>query len=435
MGTLIILGGFLLQILSFGAVGQTALAKDRIEKTSHKWPQWRGPNRDGCSKETDLIETFPKSGPEVLWRVEIGSGYSGIAVVDEYLYTMYSEGDHEFALCLDVEAGLEVWRFTTDKIYLNQHGSGPRSTPTVDDDRVYLLSAKGKLYALRASDKKRIWQIDLRESFRTGIPKYGFATSPMIEKDLLIMEIGDVSGNSVVAFNKYDGTVVWRTGTHVLNHNHGLEYLKDQPGYSSPIAVTSHGYRQIIIFTASQLIAVSPTGDLVWGVPWVTRNGANVMAPIFLANNRIFISSGYNKGASLWQINTSGGKLHVDEVWRNKVMRNEFSSAVYHDGYIYGFDKGSLKCVDAADGKQKWKKTGIGRGNLIYADGQLIVLGERGKLLLVQASEKGYREKAKAKIVKKGKCWTPPSLANGRLFIRNQFEIICVNLKKCRENL
>ncbi len=349
----------------------------------------------------------------------------------ENVFTMYCEGDYEFAICLDAELGVQAWEFVADKIFLQQHGSGPRATPIVDGDHVYILSGKGKLYALRVSDRKRFWQVDLRQVFKTGLPRFGFCSSPIIEGDLLMLEAGGLSGNTILAFNKNDGELQWQLNIDAASRGGTMAEFKDQPGYSSPVALTMFEQRHILFLTASRLLSVSPAGNLLWQVPWVTRNGANVAAPIVAPGNRIFVSAGYNKGAALFQISAGGGaNYEAEQVWRNKVMRSQFSSSIYHDGHIYGFDKNSLKCVSVETGKQAWKKTGLGHGSLLFADNQLIVLSENGRLLLVDASAARYQERGRAKIFRKGKVWTPPSLANGRLFVRNQFEIICLNMRK-----
>ncbi len=421
---------WLIYIILISGPAFSGHSEDSLKKEASDWPQWRGPNRDGVSEETGLIKTLPESGPQVLWRREIGAGYSGIAVSAHSLYTMYCQGDFEYVLCLDTEGGLQVWEFLVDKIFLNQHGSGPRSTPIVEDNRVYALSAKGKLYCLRTSDGKRFWQVDLSEHLGADLPRFGFTTSPMILDDKLIMEVGDASGNSIVAFDKQDGSIVWRTHTNSYNGSIIMDDSKDKPGYSSPILIKSRGQKQIIFFTSSQLIGLSPEGSLLWRKPWHTRNGANVAAPIFVPDDRLFISSGYNKGASMWQINQEDATLALDKLWQNKVMRCRFSSAVYHNKHIYGFDRGTLKCVDVETGKKKWKQGGMGHGSLLYADGQLIILSENGTLYLVDATHEKFRQRGEAEVFNKGKCWTPPALANGRLFVRNQFEILCLNLKQ-----
>lgn len=413
-------------------INQAASGENDIEQKSFDWPQWRGPKRDGKSEETGLIRKFSKKGLEVLWRRELGTaGYSGISVVGEYVYTMYSEGDYEYAVCLDAETGAQVWLFVADRIFLNQYGRGPRSTPTVDGDRVYIMSARGTLYCLEAIEKKRIWDVVMGEFFSGGVPRWGCCASPIIDGDKLLLEIGTPTRNVITAFDKYDGTIKWKTYTDDKSYvNDYSDISKDRPAYASPVSMQEGGQKQTIFFTASQVISLSSEGRVNWRYPWQTRYGANVASPVITGDGKVFISSGYNKGCALLQVSTSDGISTVKEVWKNRVMRNSFSSSVHHEGYLYGFDMRILKCVDAATGEQMWRKSGFGSGSLIYADGQLIVLAENGDLALIEASAKKFKQKARAKVFHKGKCWTAPTLANGQLYLRNQFELICLNFKK-----
>ncbi len=405
---------------------------DPAQKESFNWLQWRGPGRNGISLEKGLIESFPKDGPERVWRREIGtSGYSGIVVKDEYLYTMYSEGDYEYVICLDALTGAQVWVFVNDNIFLNQHGRGPRSTPIFDDDKLFFLGAKGNFYALNAYEKKVHWHVNLQDYFRGNIPRWGYTASPIIVDDLLLVEAQTLSGNLIAAFNKNDGALEWTTKTGASNYsNADFEHIRDYPGYSSPIFVNLQKQEQIVFFSGTRLQAVTPKGKLLWSHLWLTRNNANVATPISLPDNKIFISSGYNKGAALIEIQKSDNEFQASEAWRSNAMECAFSSPIYIDNYIYGFDTATLKCIDPATGEQMWKKFGLGQGSLIYADGKLIVLSEFGDLLFIKPTPQKYLEISKAKLTRRGKCWTPPALANGKLYLRNQFEIHCLELRK-----
>lgn len=382
-------------------------------KSTNDWPQWRGPNRDGISSETGILKDWPEGGPKVLWKAPSGDGYSAIVIADGRLWTMYGQGSDEFLVCLDANSGKEIWRFRTDAKFRNSWGNGPRSTPTVDGSLVYALSSQSKLYALNASNGKEVWSHDLVKEYGAQVPNWGTATSPLVDGNLLLVDVGgDEFG--LVAFNKDNGKMVWKTAT-------------DLPGYAAPIAITVNGVRQIIFFTGTAVISVSPdNGRKFWSHGWRTDYDVNAATPIFIPPDKLFISSGYNVGAAVLQINTANGTAKVDEVWKSRVMRNKFSSSIFLNGHVYGFDEGTFKCVDINTQETKWAERGLGHGSLIYADEHFIVLSESGKLLLVAATPGQYIEKERLEVLD-GRTWTVPTLSDGKLYLKNQDEILCLN--------
>ena len=379
------------------------------------WPQFRGPNRDGVARETGLLKSWPAGGPRVLWKIPAGEGYSQIVVSNGRLFTLYGQGGQEVAVALDAATGKQLWKVAIDRKYQSDMGNGPRSTPTVDGDLVYVLSANGKLAALGAKDGRKVWERDLRKELGARVPGWGVSTSPLVEGNLLLVDVGGSSGKSLAAFDKKTGKVVWTSQS-------------DSAGYSAPIAVTVGGVRQVIFFTGTSVVSVSPKdGRLFWRVPWRTDWDVNAATPIFVAPDKVFISSGYGVGAALFQIKAAGGKAEVDEVWRSRGMKNQFSSSVLHNGTIYGFDDSTFKAIDAATGKEHWKQRGFSHGSLIAADGHLVVLSERGcDLALVEATPQDYREKGRTEVLS-GKCWTAPTVANGRLYLRNEEELVALD--------
>ncbi len=379
------------------------------------WPQWRGPNRDGISNETGLLKTWPATGPRVLWRTGSGEGYSGISVAQGRLYTVLGQGGNEIAFCFDAATGKEIWRMIVDRMFDNDQGSGPRSTPTVEGDLVYVLSAGGKLQALHTKDGRKVWEHHLVSEYGGRVPTWGISVSPLVEGNMLLVDVGGKSGHSVMAFNKTTGTVIWKSET-------------DIPGYSAPIAVTVNGVRQILVFTGSALVSHSPAdGKRFWRYPWETSYDVNAATPVFIPGDEVFIASGYGKGGALLQMQTNGDKVSVREVWKSRDMKNHFSSSLLYQNHLYGFDDAFLTCLDVATGEPKWQQRGFQKGSLLFADGHLLVLGEQGKLALVEATPAGYKEKAGFQILQ-GRCWTMPTLANGKLYLRNQKEMLCVEV-------
>jgi outer membrane protein assembly factor BamB len=384
-------------------------------QASKEWPQFRGLNRDGISSETGLLKTWPATGPKVVWRVPVGDGYSSMAVTGGRLYTMEAKGDDEFVVCLDAPTGKEIWRVRSDVNFMNDQGNGPRATPTVENGIVYALGAQAKLYALDAKDGKKIWRKDLQKELGAKLPIWGYASSPLVEGNLLVVPVGGSEQNAIVAFDKGNGSIIWKSQT-------------DEPGYSSPIAITVNGLRQIIAFSGTALYSLSPKdGTMLWRYPWKTDWFVNAATPIFIPDDKLFISTSYDHGGALLRVKVIGDKASVEEVYLTKEMKNHFNSSVLYEGHLYGFDNSVLKCLDAATGEEKWSKSGMGKGSLILADGHLIVLSERGLLALVEATPVEYREKASAQVLQ-GKCWTHPSLSNGKLYLRNQKELVCLDV-------
>jgi outer membrane protein assembly factor BamB len=385
--------------------------------TGQDWPQFRGVHRDGISPETGLLQQWPEKGPREVWRQAIGEGYSGMAAVGERLYTMYSdenEGDPtDFAAAFDAGTGKELWRTAIGKRYDTEFGNGPRSTPTVDGDTAYVLGAMGDLVALSAKDGTERWRINLTETFGGRMPGWGFATSALVDGDQLVIEGGGSEGKSYAALDKETGEVEWTFG-------------EGGPGYNSALAINAGGERRYIYFGGDKLNCINGQGEEVWSHVW--PQGETHAMPVFVPPDKVFGSGAEGIGASLLKIHEEEGSATVEETWRSRFMRNHFSSSLYFDGHIYGFDNATLKSISLEDGKMNWGKRGLGKGSLILADGHLIVLSDRGKLLLVEASPDGYVEKGAVQALE-GRSWTSPTLADGRLYVRNHTEMVSYDIK------
>ena len=397
-------------LLALALCALPALAQDWSRWQSTGWPQWLGPDRNGISSETGLFGDTPSF--EESWRVQGGKGFSGLSVVGDRIYTMYIHGGDEYAVCLDARNGEVLWRTRTDGMLMErQGGDGPRATPTVADGMVYVSSAYGKLYALDSQTGSPKWSHDLASEFGSKKARWGFCPSPLVAGDLVLIEAGGTGGHSLIAFDKTSGDVAWKTGS-------------DKLGYSSPITTTIGQTHQAVFFTGNGLIAVAPqNGQVLWKHPWTTRHNVNAATPVFIPPNRFFISSGYGTGASVVEVSATDGRYEVAEVWRNKEMENHFATSIYYEGHLYGFDGSILKCLDAETGAEKWKTRGYGKGTLIVADDHLVILGERGNLGLAQATPAGFVEKANTQVLR-SKCWTIPSLADGRIYLRDDKEIV-----------
>lgn len=378
------------------------------------WPQYRGPNRDGISPETAVLRDWPGGGPRVFWKVPLGEGFSQVAAVKDRLYIVYGQGSEEVAAALAASTGKQLWRVRLDNKYMSDQGNGPRSTPTVDGDLVYVLSASGQLAALKTANGQTVWRHDLKGEYGAAPPQWGISTSPLVEGNLLIVNVGGTNNRSVMAFDKATGKPVWGSQS-------------DGAGYSAPIAVTVRGVRQVIVFTAGAIISLAPKdGHLYWRVPWRTDWEVNAATPIFFPPDKLFVSSGYDTGSALLQIKGTGSQVSAEEIWKSRGMKNTFSSSILHNGTVYGFDNATLKAIDAATGEERWKQRGLGHGSLILAGGNLIVLSEQGTLALLEATPKEFNQLGAIRVLQ-GKCWTAPTLADGRLYLRNEEHLIALD--------
>jgi outer membrane protein assembly factor BamB len=382
------------------------------------WPQWRGPNRDGISTETGLLTTWPPTGPRVLWKVAGGPGHSSFAVADGRVCTLFQDGAAEVILCLDAASGKELWRHRSPGQFFEQYaGTGPHATPAIVDGRVYTVGATGMFHCLDAASGKVLWSHDLLQKFQAPAPDYGVSFSPLVEGDLVFTMPGGPAGGAIAAFDRRDGRLVWKA-------------LNDQPGYSSPVAATIGGKRQIVFLTGESLVGVGPEdGRLLWQYPWITHAHCNIATPI-VVGSYVFVSSGYGKGCALLEITANAtGAFAARPVYQHNRMRNHFSTCVLYNDHFYGFDEAYLVCMELRTGKVLWKQRGFQKGSLLVADGRLIVLGENGVLALAEAGPEQYREQATCTI-SQSKCWAMPVLTQGKLYVRDQENIMCLDLVK-----
>jgi outer membrane protein assembly factor BamB len=383
------------------------------------WPQFRGPRRDGVSAETRLVKQWPAAGPRVLWRVPLGTGYSHLAVTGGRIYTLYTSGNDDMVASFEAATGKRLWATRLDARYVNDQGNGPRSTPTVDGGMVYALSAQGRLLAVDAASGRKVWDHDLVKEFDAHAPTWGMASSPLVEGNLVMVATGGSRGRAAMAFNKRDGKVAWGA-------------LDERPGYAAPIAFTAAGVRQVVFFTGSSLAAVAPAdGRVLWRVPWETSYDVNAATPVFVAPDKVLVSSGYDTGATLFRLRAAEGRIVPEQVWKSRVLKNQFSSSLLAGDSLFGFDNGTFKCLDVRTGEEKWKQRGLGHGSLILADGHLLVLSESGKLVLADATPAGYVERGSFQALN-GRCWTAPSLADGVLYLRNQDTMMAIDIAEGR---
>ena len=383
------------------------------------WPQFLGPTRDGRSTDRVLVAGWLERGLRVAWRQPVGEGYSGVAAAGERLFSMDSDGADEYVFARSVTDGGELWRVKLGASPRDVYGGlGPRVTPTVDRGVLYLTTAQLVLVALRAEDGSVVWRKDLRSELAARPPAEGNAAAVLVEGERLFAVVGGPSGRSAGAIDRATGRLQWAA-------------LDDRASYASPVALTLAGKRLVLFLTATHLRALDPaTGALAWSYDWPTRDGVNAATPLLVAPDRVFLSSGNDQGAVVLEARPASAG--VSELWRNRAMRNHFNNSVVHGGTLYGFDGFLVKAVDAASGRTAWTERGFGEGSLIAAGEHLIVLGEDGELALLRADPARADVRARVPVLN-GRSWTPPSLASGRLYLRNAREMVALEPRQLKE--
>ncbi len=403
----------LVVLLNFAAFGAA------LRSAEHDWPQWRGPERTGRSRETGLLKAWPKEGPRRIWKISTaGAGYSGPAIANGQLFTLGNRGEDEYVLAYDDRTGKELWAVKNGRAYQNGYGDGPRSTPTLDGDRVYALGANGDLCCLQARDGKELWRLNILTRFKGNNIGWGISESPLVEGNLLIVTPGGQEG-TIVALDKMTAKTVWTSQDPAGS---------EPAGYASPIAFTVGGVRQVATFTSKGGIGVrAKDGKFLWRYDQMANGTANVATAVF-HDDSIFFTSDYGSGCALLKLSPDDP---AEEVYFNREMKNHHGGVVLVGKHLYGFNSSVLTCLDFAAGKVAWQNRGVGKGSLCFADGHLYVLSEDGVVGLVEASPAGYQEKSRFNLPDRtdSPSWTHPVVANGRLYLRDQQNLFCYDVK------
>ena len=379
------------------------------------WTDFRGPARDGAYAERAIKVNWPSGGLTPVWKQPVGGGFSSFVVADGVAYTIEQRRSQEVATAYRVADGRELWATAWAGEFTDSTGDGPRATPVWDAGRIYALGAEGELRCLDAKTGRALWNKNILSDNGADNLSWGVSASPLVVDDKVIVTPGGTEGKAIVAYNKMTGAPVWRS-------------QNDRASYTSPMLVTLAGRRQILAVTAARMVALEPAdGKLLWSHPWPTQMGINVSQPIVVGPNRVFISAGYGKGAALVEIASAGGTLAPRTIWENINLKTKFNSPVYHDGHVYGLDEGILSCVNVETGERRWKGGRYGYGQVILANGHLIVTTEGGELALVRADPSGFNEVAKFAALE-GKTWNVPAIAGGKLLIRNGNQMACFDL-------
>ena len=386
------------------------------EKVVRGWPNWMGANHDGISQEKISSKKWPVNGLPIRWTREIGIGFSSISIDAGRLYTMGHVDGKESVYCFNLKNGRTIWEHSYPcKLVDNLHEGGPGSTPTVDGKFVYTVGREGQVFCLDKLNGDVIWAKNLQRELRQEMPEWGFTCSPYILKNQLIF-----ASSKIVSYNKITGEKNWQTSSR-------------EAGYGSPIAFAHKGKTLIAALDCEGLrIVRASNGRKVADYDWKSPYRTNSTTPIILGD-KIFISAGYNVGCALLQLKEDKLKL----VYKNRKLRNHFNNSILQNGYLYGFDGNSnlgrvvsITCMKFETGEVVWKKRGLGCGSLMIVDKKLLMLSEKGELVLAKATEKGYDELNRSRFLK-GRCWTVPVVLNGFVYGRNATgRLVCVQLPK-----
>lgn len=376
------------------------------EEWSEDWPQFRGPDRNGVAGGAGSVEAWPEAGLTASWTFESGSGFAEVAVKDGDVVLSGSTGDGEQAqetvwLC-DAVTGKEKWHVTLGALFVDEFGDGPRATPVIAEDEVIALSSYGRLVALNRASGHIIWERDLREDFGSKLPRWGFSSSPGVQEDLVMLEVGGGEGKAIAAIDRKSGQTLWTS-------------QDGGSSYSSPIMAEIHGMPQWVFVNGKRAFGLTRDGKMIWETPF---HPGTIAMPVVLPPDRVFLSNPGDHGSRLVKLTMSDDAVQSETLWDNAKLKNNWSSSVVAAGCVFGFDNASLKCLDLTTGEVRWVKRGFGKGNVMLLGDHLVVLSDRGKLALAPAVPGGFQPISSFQALD-GKCWTAPSVARGALYVRN----------------
>jgi outer membrane protein assembly factor BamB len=393
--------------LAFGMVPAQFLAA----ADASDWPHWSGPNLDLTSAPGD--EVFAgELRLQRLWSISVGSGYSGVVVVDERVVAAFSDGTSDFLAAYDAATGDELWRYRIAETYQghDQNEDGPRSTPTIHEGVVYGLGPWGHLVALRLADGRKIWSRHVVEDLGAKKPFAGFATAPAVIGGALVVQTGGPDGHSVSGLDPTTGELLWAAESDFVM-------------YQSPIAVQVDGEDLVFAVTDERVVGLRPRdGELLWQLAHELSEDQyhGISQPVLIDSASVLVN-GMTQTA-LFRVAAAEDGYRVTEVWRTRALGHTYSPAVPYQGHIYGYAGRFLTCVDAESGEIVWRSRPPGEGNLILVDGNLVIVLRTGEVVVAEATPAGFREKTRAQGLEYG-FLTRPSFASGRIFVRNLREL------------
>ncbi len=386
------------------------------------WPQWRGPARDGRTPETFPSSLIPAAAPQ--WHLTVAHGYASPSVSNGRLYLLDDAGGMETLHCLEVATGRELWRETIGESYTDEFEPGPRCTPLVDSDLVFVQTCRGEFQCRSVADGKRLWRFHFSDYGAEWVAdkganvgaasRRGNAGSPLVNGDTIYIQIGSVNGASIGAFEKRTGKLKWKS-------------QNDLTAYSSLVSGRLGGVDQLVGATVEGLLALRPSdGQLLWRVPFRTGANRNALTPI-LANDTVYFSS-HTTGLRATHVKPNGSGVTVEEQWFNPQIKINLATPVLVGGYLYGQGPArNFICVDASTGQQKWSQAGFGEVTSTLTDGhRLLLLSDRGEAILTEANPEAWKELGRFQAC--GKTFVHPAYSDGVLYVRDSRELVAWRL-------
>lgn len=395
-----------------------------------EWPSFRGPNGDGIASERPFTSAWRATGLKKVWSVPAETGFSSFTVADDMAFTVvrrnFSGTDREACVALTAQSGKELWVAPLSAAKYDGGGNsggggdGPRTTPVYSKGKVFIYDAQFLLTCVDAKTGKEIWHQDLLKDFGGKMFTWQNAAAPVVDGDLVLVA-GGGEGQALLAFKQSSGEVAWKGQDDGATH-------------ATPVLAEIAGVRQAIFFTKQGLVAVLPkTGSVLWRYKFPFRT-ATAASPV-VSGDLVYCSAGYGVGAGLVRITKKGDAFEATEVWRkHNALLNHWSTPVVKDGYLYGlfghaqYNKAPLKCIELLSGEEKWSEAGFGPGGLILSGDRLLVLSDKGQLVLAEANPAAYREVSRMAALG-GKCWSTPAVNGGRVFLRSTTEGVCLDAK------
>lgn len=385
------------------------------EVVAEDWPEFRGPARDSRLSATFATD-WDESPPREIWRHRVGLGWGSFTAVGDYLFTQEQRGTEEVVVCYRADTGEEVWTNHVSERFKEGMGDGPRATPTYSDGQLYALGATGILQRLDPSTGEAIWMRDIKADTGARVPVWGFASSPLVTGELVIVFSGGKDDESVVAYKRDSGDVVWKSGdgTH---------------GYASGHLANLDGVPQILFCSDVGIQSFAPeTGDVLWQYSWVARTNPRCVQPLVSEGNTVMIGTAGGQGTRKIRVEKNGTTWNVEEEWTTRGFKPYFNDFVQHEGYLYGYDGSRFMCIDASTGERVWKGSRYGGQVLLLSEmDTLLILSEKGDIILLEASPDGENELARIKALS-SKTWNHPVIAHGKLYVRNSEEAVCYEL-------
>lgn len=395
------------------------------EPSPHGWPHLRGPAFDAISKETGLADQWPETGPPILWARELGQGYSGFVVMGNRAWTQVQSRTGQYVVCLDAATGADLWQHRYDWPWqATGLYPGPYATPTWHADRIYFASPAGLVGCLEAATGRPIWSVNVQQKFNGQGTEFGYAATPLVLDGKVIVPVGG-EGASVVALHADDGSTVWQAGD-------------DPASYCPVLPITWRGRRCVVAFLRNALaIHDLRSGQRLWRHELSVSYDEHSAWPLY-AEPHLMIASPFHVGAQLFRLEPQGEQIAGRSVWSNRHFSQDVLSGVLVEGHVYGFDlkdvqarahrpsRGEFRCLELLTGQERWSTSATGHASVLAADGKLYLLNDSGTLILARLSLERWEELGRVSILGGGLCWTPPTLAQGRLFARNQSRAVCV---------